>query len=89
MKNLDYTIKTITPAVQTAVANIIEALTMQLNSANGTLASVRALIQEHGRAAIVMEIGDSAKAAALLAIYNHFKDAVETGQGVTLEDLPE
>ena len=86
MAKLDYSVKTTIPLVERDTEVLVERLKMQLNSIEGTLADVRAIVREHGRAAIAKELGSDA--AAILTVYARLKEAVEAAKQIEVDDLP-
>ena len=50
------------------------------------LTQIRNLVRDHGRSAIISDLGSDA--AALLAVYTKLKEAVEAAKEITVEDLP-
>ena len=86
MAKLDYSVKTTIPLVERDTEVLVERLKMQLNSIEGTLADVRAIVQTHGRAAIAAELGSDA--AAMLTVYTKLKEAVEAAKEIEVDDLP-
>jgi len=86
MAKLDYSVKTTIPLVERDTEVLVERLKMQLNSIEGTLADVRAIVQTHGRAAIANELGSDA--AAMLTVYARLKEAVEAAKQIEVDDLP-
>ena len=86
MTKLNYKSTTEKPAIELLCEEIQDDLLMVLAVAGTVLQKTRNRVRDQ-KVAIVAEMGTE-NAQALLAVYTKLKEAIETGKGVTLEDLP-